>query len=358
MEGICYNIENLILIKKGGINLISKPRLKSYQLLAYEALYRKLKKEYKDNEVFLQDYRKYYAGYLGEKRVDYTLSNFREEKIFIIKDLRLKNHNNYFQIDTLLITPYNLVILEIKNFKGELRYDSLQKQFTQNADGKKTVYKDPIQQANTQKRNLAYWLQNFSLNLPIDTLVISSNPATSIHNIQEDPQIYNQFIHSESIHFHLERIFKGYSENRLNYSSQNKLYKLLLSHHQPFTPNLMEYYKIPPDFLISGVPCEKCTDVVMHKRKNKWICPGCKRNSTSAHRQIILDYFLLFKNTITNMECRQLLNISSPRSAYLLIKGMNLKYTGDNRARKYFAPPIESYPQDNGIPFTSNHIFL
>ncbi|RIU94884.1 nuclease-related domain-containing protein [Oceanobacillus picturae] len=343
---------------KGGINLISKPRLKSYQLLAYEALYRKLKKEYKDNEIFLQDYGKYYAGFLGEKRVDYTLSNFREENIFIIKDLRLNNYNNYFQIDTLLITPYNLVILEVKNFKGELSYDSLQKQFTQQAGGKKTVYKDPIQQANTQKRNLAFWLQNFSINMPIDTLVVSSNPATSIHNLQEDPQIYNQLIHSESLHFHLERIFAGYSEQQFNHSSQNKLYKLLLSHHQPLIPNLIEYYKISPDFLISGVPCDNCPDLVMHKRKNKWICPKCKRTSASAHRQVILDHFLLFKNTITNLECRKLLNISSPRSAYLLLIGMSLKYSGKNRARKYYSPPLETYPQDNGIPFSSNNIFL
>ncbi|MFD1172379.1 nuclease-related domain-containing protein [Oceanobacillus picturae] len=337
--------------------MISKPRLKSYRLLAYEALHRRFKKEYKDNEVFLQDYGRYYAGYLGEKRVDYTLSNFREENIFIIKDLRLNNYNHYFQIDTLLITPYNLIILEIKNFKGELSYDSLQKQFIQHADGKKTVYKDPIQQANTQKRNLAYWLQNFSMNLPIDTLVISSNPATSIQNIQEDPQIYNQLIHSESIHFHLERIFKGYSEQRLNHSAQNKLYKLLLSHHVDYVPDLLEYYKISPEFLIQGVPCPKCVNSLMKKKNKTWICYECKNTSITAHKQVILDHFLLFKPTITNMECRKLLNIPSPSTAYLLLKGMKLQQSGKNRYRLYHSPPIQTYPQDKGIPFPSNNIF-
>lgn len=64
--------------------MIGKQRLKSFQLLAYEALFRRLKKEYRDNQIFLQDYGKYYAGYLGEKRVDYTLSNFRDENIYIL----------------------------------------------------------------------------------------------------------------------------------------------------------------------------------------------------------------------------------------------------------------------------------
>ncbi|WP_058949494.1 nuclease-related domain-containing protein [Oceanobacillus picturae] len=338
--------------------MIGKQRLKSFQLLAYEALFRRLKKEYKDNEVFLQDYGKYYAGYLGEKRVDYTLSNFRDENIYIIKDLRLHNYNHYFQIDTLLITPYNLLILEIKNFRGELRYDSHQKQFTQHLDGKKTVYKDPIQQANTQKRNLAFWLQNFSISLPIDTLVISSNPATSIHNIQEDPQIYNQLIHSESLHFHLDRIFEEYNEKRINQFEQNKLYKLLHSHHTPHTPKLLEKYQIPLDFLITGVPCPNCTDSKMQRKKYKWLCPNCNHISPSAHKQVILDYFLLFESTITNKDCRKLLGISSSKTAYLLLKHLKLEQTGKNSARKYHAPPIHTYPQDNAIPFISKSVFI
>ncbi|WP_404455488.1 nuclease-related domain-containing protein [Oceanobacillus kapialis] len=314
--------------------------------------------EYKNNEIFLQDYGRYLAGYLGEKRVDYTLATFREENIFIIKDLRLNNFNQYFQIDTLLITPYNLVILEIKNYRGELSYDSLQKQFIQISDGKKSVYKDPIQQANTQRRNLAFWLQSFSMNLPIDTLVISSNPATAINNIQEDPQIYNQFIHSESVHFHLERIFKGYTERRVNHSTQNKLYKLLLSHHQPYTPDLLDHYKISPDLLINGITCPKCTNSFMKRKEQKWRCPTCKTTSTTAHKQVILDYFLLFKPTITNKECRNLLDISSPRTAYLLLKNMKLESSGKNRYKKYHAPPIGTYPQDKSIPLPSNQIFL
>ena len=60
------------------------------------------------------------AGYYGEKSLDYHLSSLNQEKFDIYPGLRLSIRSQYFQIDSLVITTRFLLIIEIKNLKGEL----------------------------------------------------------------------------------------------------------------------------------------------------------------------------------------------------------------------------------------------
>ncbi|MBP2257388.1 nuclease-related domain-containing protein [Virgibacillus alimentarius] len=329
--------------------MIVKQRKKPHIILAYEALFRRLKERYRQNEVINESYQKFNAGYRGEKNVDYQISLYPHENFFIFHDLRLGIHSHYFQLDTLILTRNFICILEIKNLKGKLNYDTEQQQLTQETDGKIIRYKDPIQQVELQKRNLEFWLhRNRYFNLPIETLVIMSNPSTIITNIHKDPTFFNKWIHAESIHFFLDNLESKYTNVVLNKDQLKKLNHLLLKGNTPLTPNLFEKYNISNRHLIDGIPCPQCNYYPMVRQYKKWSCPKCANQDSKAHERAILDYFLLYKDTITNKECRNLLQLASPRSAYNILKSMELKQTGKNKARKYHAPI--DFPMDSVFP--------
>ncbi|WP_246202514.1 nuclease-related domain-containing protein [Virgibacillus doumboii] len=188
-------------------------RLKTYDLLTLEAVFRRLPEKYLYNESLISDYKKEKAGYDGERTVDYALSTFPRNDFLIIKGLRLENPPFHFQIDTLILSRKFFLILEIKNNKGTLQYDSRQKQLTQVVDGNKKSYKDPIMQAEAQKNHLQIWLQQFGITSPpIETLVVIAFPSTIIENVHKDPLVYEKIIHTASLHDRIERLEKNIQE--------------------------------------------------------------------------------------------------------------------------------------------------
>lgn len=333
------------------IILIVRQRKKPYVILAYEALFRRLKEKYRNNEVINNSYQKFNAGFRGEQNVDYKISLYPHDDFSIYHDLRLKNHSYFFQLDTLILTRSFICILEIKNIKGSLSYDSEQQQLTQNVGEKTIGYKDPIQQAETQKRHLSSWLQNDSyFNIPIETLVVTSNPSTIITNIQRDPAFYHKWIHAESLHFHLDKLKSKYTKPILNRQQLKKVNSLILNGNSALRPNLLEKYNIADRHLIQGIPCPGCYHYPMIRKYKTWSCPKCLKQDPNAHKRVILDYFLLQSDTITNKECRDLLHIKSPKSSYISLNSMQLKQTGKNSARKYHAPNPESFPLNSHFP--------
>lgn len=91
--------------------------------------------------------------------------------------------------------------------------------------------------------------------------------------------------------------------------------------------------------------------------KQNWKCPKCSSINPKAHERTILDHFLLHQQTITNKECRNLLQIDSPRMAYNFLNSMNLRKSGNNRGRIYYSPSIQSFPQNSKVPVNFQHHF-
>ncbi len=341
----------IISIQKGVVPLSAKNRTKSYDLLAYEALFRKLQGELWKSERIISAYKKDKAGFDGEKNVDYKLSTYPQKDLTVFQGIRLPNPPFYFQIDTLLLTRKMIYILEIKNYKGKFQYDSKLQQLTQEVDGKITAYKDPILQAEAQKTHLQQWLEKHGIyNVPIETLVVIAFPSTIIENTHQDSEVYKKIIHNESLHQHLNRLSKSHTKDILTTATIRKLSKALIQEDEPLRTNILEYHNIGEQHIIKGVPCEGCNQPPMQRLFGKWSCQKCHAISYTAHERIILDHFLLHGDTITNKQCRELLQVASARTIYLMLNGMNLKQTGSTSARKYHSPPLKKFPQKSILP--------
>ncbi|MBH0172538.1 NERD domain-containing protein [Fictibacillus sp. 23RED33] len=60
------------------------------------------------------------AGHNGEKSLQYFYRYLPKQEADIIHNIRIKHMEFFFQIDTLIITSKFLIVLEIKNYTGEL----------------------------------------------------------------------------------------------------------------------------------------------------------------------------------------------------------------------------------------------
>lgn len=118
-----------------------------------------------------------------------------------------------------------------------------------------------------------------------------------------------------------------------------KIARLLLAHHTPENPDILQYFDISPKEISTGVQCpyKECEFIGMERRYGTWCCPKCGARSKDAHIQAISDYFLLIKPSITNAELCDFLHIN-PRIAYKIFTSMNLPFTGKFRDRVYHKP--------------------
>lgn len=328
---------------------LSKRRNKSHTLLSYEALFRVLIRDYRNNQAFIHDYQKYAAGYHGEKMLDYQLSLFPQNDFYHLADIRLQHADSFFQIDSFILTPKVIFIIEIKNLRGTLEYNAHQKQIIQYVEDKQTSYLDPIIQAKIQKRKLDLWLKKRGYQIPIEYLIVSTNTSTVIRNPWNDSEFNDRFITLHYLLFRLEERYAQYTKNILSSRDIQHLEKTILQEDVPLKVDLRRKYHLNENHFISGVPCTQCYHSPLIWKSAKWNCLKCGWKSRHAHKRLILDYFLLFEPFISNSTFRDFANIRNPRLAYRLLNSMQLEKTGGKKNRIYVAPSLEKFPQ-NDLP--------
>ncbi|MGM0853961.1 MAG: nuclease-related domain-containing protein [Bacillota bacterium] len=315
--------------------MIVKERKPPIRLLQTEALLNRLKPiDHPKRTLIEQDLKKRKAGYHGEKAVDYHLSFLTDKKYMIFNDLRLPIAPDYFQIDSLLVTSHYSLPIEIKNISGILMMDPEFNQLSKQFNGIETGYPDPITQANHQMLFLQRWFHNNKLPCPpVEFLVVFSNPATILKVAPGHKRVppYDKMIHAQNIVREISKLNTEYTREVIDLK---KVKRLLLNQHRPNYSSILTTYQLTEKDIIKGVQCEKCLHI-MNRKTGIWLCPNCHHLSKTAHLQAIQDYFLLIKPTITNQELRNFLNLSSPRSATLILQSLNLKTTGSTKGTVY-----------------------
>lgn len=344
-------LNSIVKIYKGVKFLKVNFRTKPYAVLTHEALFRNLKLQYRNNDFINSGYLAEIAGYRGERDVDYKLSLYPLSNSYVIQGLRLKNGPHYFQIDTLILTRNLFIILEVKNIKGELEYDPDFQQLTQRVGTEVKRIKNPIYQAEAQKRNLETFLHAMRLfDIPIEYLVVISDPKTILKCKQQNQEVFDKMIHAESLPLYLDKFLGQYQHDIMNISTLKKLHQHLLITQSPHQPQLLKKYAVNAQHLIDGIPCPSCQHYPMIRANQKWFCEKCSTSSRDTHIQVILDHFLLRQTTIANKECRELLHIPSEKIAYRMLTSMNLKWHGEKKGRKYSSPNLHDFPQNSVFP--------
>jgi hypothetical protein len=191
--------------------------------------------------------------------------------------IRLLVNDKVIQIDTLLLTPYINLLIEIKHNEKEERM------------------KNPISQVLRQQNLLSKWLQQHKFQqTTIKFLIVNSNPYT----ILKSEQLKNNFIHAENLLESIEKIITKYQKPLRTPRDLRSITQKLITEHTLLSVNLLEEYDIPYDELSKGV-----------------YCPACHHRSKNAHQEALEDFFILVKERINNREVCDFLLISSRHTA-------------------------------------------
>ncbi|MFL8935511.1 nuclease-related domain-containing protein [Rossellomorea oryzaecorticis] len=321
--------------------MILKERTIPLKILENEALLTRLAPFHETKPLIELDLKKRKAGYNGEKAVDYHLSFLTGKNYWLFFDIRLPLDPHYFQIDTLLLTPYYILAIEVKNVSGIVRIDPQIKQCTRIYKDTQEGFIDPISQVRRQKHFLQKWLSLHKIPLlPIEYLVVISNPSTTIEYTSrpEAQSPYLNIIHSQNVIDRIIQLNHLYKTNTLTDKTLKKIKKLILTHHEDAPSNYLQTYNLTKEEILPGVQCEHCGNFPMIRISKSWLCPKCSKQSPSGHLKAIEDYFLLVNSKMTNNELRRFLCLPSRKVAFHILQNSGLIPHGKGKGAFYTKP--------------------
>ncbi|WP_456272221.1 nuclease-related domain-containing protein [Bacillus sp. AK031] len=299
-----------------------------------EALLGRLRSNHPKIPEIKDDLGKKLAGYRGEKSMEYYLS-FLPKPYKILHTVRLLDEQYYFQMDIILLSPRGILIVEVKNLSGTVILGNPYDQLIQVNNDKEKGYSDPVNQVKHQKFQLQRWLARHRLqNIPIDYLVVFSNPSTIIKSYSNNIESLKKVCRSNQFITKINEFEKTRGRYPIDEKTIKRIGKLLLKHHKEAEIDILERYGIHQNELIRGVLCKNCS-LRLTRNFGKWHCEACQSNSIDAHVRAIHDYFLLIDYSITNKAARDFLQLSSRNTTKQLLQGMNLKKTGTKKGTVY-----------------------
>lgn len=280
------------------------------------------------------DLQKKLAERRGEEAVDFYLQ-FLDQKLFhFLLSIRIPDEQGFFQIDTLTLSPYFILIIEIKNWRGTILFGENGQVIRVREDGTEEGFQNPIPQVYLQRHRLQKWLQLKGINnIPIYFMVVISFPSTIIKSITQQ-QIPKEVIHSNQLSFKINALADVH-EQVISMDDIHLIAKQLIAEHTPEDKDILSAYNVQTKQLIKGVICDNCSYHPMIWHRSKMFCPKCKFTSTNSFLNAIQDYSLLISNEAKNKELRDFLQIDSPHIMKRLMQKSGFNYFGTTNGRKY-----------------------
>lgn len=319
--------------------MIAKPRMIPLIVEEIDAVLSRIPLFHPKRAQLEEDRRNYMAGYNGEKQIDYHLDSYINGNALYFAGLRLIYENHAFQMDTLIVTPFFLLIIESKNIAGILNFEKDSTQVIREFNGKIQGFKNPIIQVALQRKYLMSWLKKHKFpQFPIIDLVGIADRRTIIKTTSDNRKIFEKLIHADVLEEKINRFESAYTTKQLNNRQLQKLHQLLLREDTPAPPSILKFHGIEQKELIPGNQCLNCKQYPLIRIANKWYCQKCRTYSKNVHINSIKDFFLIISTTITNKLCREFLMIDNPDIAKRVLTSLNLPTSGSNKNRQYHRP--------------------
>ena len=315
--------------------MIVKKRSLQLNLFSHASLLKRMNPSHPEFQRINSNYFRAKAGVWGEETIDYQLSNYHHPYPHVIlQDVHLLA-SSYFQMDSLFITQSFILIIEVKNIKGNI--ELLQNPFDMiriNEHGEKTSMDSPEEQLGKNILWLEDWLRKRNWTIPVKGIIVFANMESQITiNDSKCDVIKGKYLSK----------WLRQMDHHTKYLTQaqvNVLGTQIYQAHENFNyPSILAKYNISKNDVITGVKCPICFEFGLIKHHHNWICSQNHR-TRDAHLEAIEDYFNIFGMKITNRECRRFLHIECKHMAKRLLKQLNLEEKGFNKTREY----VKVYP--------------
>lgn len=316
--------------------MIIKPRSKPIIINKIESLLKRASLSDKKREEIRDTLKKYVSGYQGEQSLDYFYRYLPSHDIKFLHGLRILHEGYYFQMDTLLITPNFVLIIESKNIAGHVYFESSYDPMIRKQHDLREAFDNPVEQVKRQSFHLMSLLQNLNIpTIPIESLVVMTHPSTITDFSLTYKEARSKVIKSSGLVSKFEELSRKHHKEILSIKEIRRMIKYLLKQHTPLNPDVCHKFQIDPNSLIKGVFCPECDRIFLHRHQRSWFCFTCRTLYKHAHESALLDYALLVSMTISNKKCKDFLNLPSTSQSYHILHSLNLPFTGSRKSRVY-----------------------
>lgn len=311
--------------------MIMKHRSESLKLLGIEAALRRLPSLHPQQPYLSRQLKQISAGIVGEEQLNKLFSRVTFQfDYFVFHDLHLKSTAS-FQMDSLFLTPYYAIIIEMKNIAChiKIRKDHPQLQRTLST-GQVDYYKNPVGQIVEITDVFEDFLQMHNVKLPIYQVILFKDANRLLEFDEKNIPILGI---QELPHFIRTRPREII---RLNPPKMKKLIQTLREKHHDFMPfPIVNHYSIDSKDIVTGVRCDSCEVFSVEKIFRGWICSKCGKETKTAHLAALNDYAMLLSNKINNKEFRRFLQLENAKQASDILRKMNLSVSGCKKKREY-----------------------
>lgn len=280
------------------------------------------------------------AGYSGELKVDRYLESvpYMQGKIILTGVALPIKFGSLFQIDTLIISERYVMIVEVKNVKGDLYFKTNPHYLLRVLDGEETVMDCPITQLELAKIHLVEWFRQQGMNIEVQGVIVLANRNAHIREIPP---------HAPVIYMKRLSILLGEKEKYPEVLSTVQLERLRIRIRQQqsdyVTGPLCSYFHINPKYLKRGQLCVKCHESTDYKTERLRYCKYCELTQPNNFRETIEDWLMLVDSSITNAQCRYFLDLKNKDDAVYVLRRFGLKSKGHSVNTVYYKPHVKDF---------------
>ncbi|GAE93508.1 hypothetical protein JCM21714_2594 [Gracilibacillus boraciitolerans JCM 21714] len=248
--------------------MIVKHLEKPYELTIFDALYLRIhfsrKEELYHNNLKL--------GYEGELRFEQSLEKSLKESFYVLSDMRFEFGTTSFQLDSLILTGEEMILLDIKNHPGDYKFSENRWFKMPNKE-----ISNPLLQLKRNETLMRQLMEHLHQRLTVESYNVFNHPEFTLYQAP----LSKHFIFPTQI----PRFISSLNERQPAHSSQLKLAHQLISidigpYPQPQIP------KYQYTLLKKGLRCKECHSLSMKTEGRRAVCLKC-HNHEHVHDAIL-----------------------------------------------------------------------
>ena len=308
--------------------MVLKPFKESLMTLGLRALVKRLPSTHPAYAKTLLDLQQAEAGDNGESFIMRQLEKLSDSlDVILLHNITIKKPVP-MQLDIVIVTPYEVFIVESKNIRGHVQLKTKPRQMIRLLDsGEKNIFNHPEVQLEEYVYGLQQFFKQHRVSANVNGLIVF--PFNNAMIDYEDG-LFPVLVIRELAHF--LRLRAG-SEKRID---SQLIGQLLLRYHQPYMPfPLCKYYQIDRVAIKPGVFCPSCQFEKMERVRSSWHCPNCRQDHPKAHIQALKEYSMLIDNEICNHRAQSFMQLDNRHTVKRLLQDTCFLKTGKKRTMKY-----------------------
>lgn len=320
-------------IKRRGYSLIIKPRGIPRKLAAFASLVSRLPNSTESIQKIKSDYKISRAGFAGELKVDKFLEELELQRPFYtLHDLNIKIGTKQVQIDTILFHPNFIVLMEIKNMRGEFYFDPKNRQFFRvNDNGKKEGMRNPEVQVSRAIKVVNTFLCDRGYEGTVEGIIVLVSRAGIVMHAPERWKT----VPLDSLTEFIETLERQTCSVFTNDICKKLALALLDEDRSEVVSGLTTFYAVSEKDVIRGVRCPECHQIPMERKHSRWSCRRCGAECRNAHLGSLQEYRLLFGPEITSRHAKEFFQNDSMNFVIRVLNKSAVAKAGKTRYRLF-----------------------